>query len=280
MTQPVVTSGDESNPDDDKSQKEELSTSDDDSFMSDIAQTLQHEHERYVAHDNEKVDDASKNPPGAIGGGDHFFYDENADDEDAAYVEQHLRRHVAMQNSRHHEQDPSASAQRQHKAEQPKHVNKKDTEKNQKLNPATKSAKSPCYSDAVLSCPCCFLTVCMDCQQHDTNPNQYRAMFVMNIIVRWDLVLTYDLKQKRLVPYSKRPLTSDSHNDNTASTGSYNNNYNNNIPVVIEENMDTKLTQEQEEIYYTVCCSNCQTQVASLDMRDEVYHFYGCLASS
>eukprot|EP00978_Attheya_sp_CCMP212_P038413 scaffold190231_cov20-Attheya_sp.AAC.1 len=36
----------------------------------------------------------------------------------------------------------------------------------------------------------------------------------------------------------------------------------------------------EPEIYYSVYCNNCQTEVAALDMTDEVYYFYGCLASS
>ena len=35
-------------------------------------------------------------------------------------------------------------------------------------------------SDAILSCPNCMTTVCLDCQQHDYMANQYRAMFVRN----------------------------------------------------------------------------------------------------
>lgn len=35
-------------------------------------------------------------------------------------------------------------------------------------------------SDAILSCPLCFTTLCIDCQQHDKYDNQFRAMFVMN----------------------------------------------------------------------------------------------------
>ena len=44
----------------------------------------------------------------------------------------------------------------------------------------------PRTSDAVLSCPRCFTTVCMDCQQHERYANQFRAMFVMNIGVDWN----------------------------------------------------------------------------------------------
>lgn len=35
-------------------------------------------------------------------------------------------------------------------------------------------------SDAILSCPQCFTTLCLECQQHAHQHNQFRAMFVMN----------------------------------------------------------------------------------------------------
>lgn len=40
-------------------------------------------------------------------------------------------------------------------------------------------------SDAILSCPQCFTTVCVECQQHATRDNQFRAMFVMNCRCVW-----------------------------------------------------------------------------------------------
>ena len=35
-------------------------------------------------------------------------------------------------------------------------------------------------SDAILSCPGCLTTVCIDCQRHEFYTTQYRAMFTMN----------------------------------------------------------------------------------------------------
>ena len=35
-------------------------------------------------------------------------------------------------------------------------------------------------SDAILSCPGCLTTVCIDCQQHAVFENQFRAMYTMN----------------------------------------------------------------------------------------------------
>lgn len=35
-------------------------------------------------------------------------------------------------------------------------------------------------SDAILSCPGCFTTVCIDCQRHERHENQFRALLTMN----------------------------------------------------------------------------------------------------
>jgi hypothetical protein len=35
-------------------------------------------------------------------------------------------------------------------------------------------------TDAILSCPCCFAIVCLDCQRHAKFLHQYRAVFVQN----------------------------------------------------------------------------------------------------
>ncbi|CAI9096978.1 OLC1v1033257C1 [Oldenlandia corymbosa var. corymbosa] len=42
-----------------------------------------------------------------------------------------------------------------------------------------KRRKGP-NSDAVLTCPACFTTLCLDCQRHEKYLTQYRAMFVVN----------------------------------------------------------------------------------------------------
>mmetsp|Transcript_7187 Transcript_7187/g.10532 ORF Transcript_7187/g.10532 Transcript_7187/m.10532 type:complete len:195 (-) Transcript_7187:77-661(-) len=111
----------------------------------------------------------------------------------------------------------------------------------------TIKALKPRTSDAVLSCPCCLQTVCMDCQKHERYDNQFRAMFVMNIGVDWEKILMYSEGEKSLV-------------ERTDET--------------------TNGADASDEIYYSVHCGNCKTSVAALDMRDEVYHFFGCVASS
>ena len=98
-------------------------------------------------------------------------------------------------------------------------------------------------TDAILSCTCCFTVVCMDCQRHERYATQFRAMFVMNIHVDWTLTLVYQDETQQLVKQNE--------NDN-----------------------DTK------ELYYSVHCQNCNTQVAALDRVEEIYHFFACLASN
>jgi len=55
-------------------------------------------------------------------------------------------------------------------------------------------------SDAVLTCPSCMVTLCIDCQRHEVYSDQFRAMFVMNVrvattpsthLLRWKLPETY-----------------------------------------------------------------------------------------
>ena len=39
-------------------------------------------------------------------------------------------------------------------------------------------------------------------------------------------------------------------------------------------------TSENKNVYYSVFCSYCRLELAALDMNDEIYYFFGCIASS
>ena len=86
---------------------------------------------------------------------------------------------------------------------------------------------------ATLQCPLCFTTICMDCQPHEKYQNQFRAMFVMNIVVDWN----------------------DTVND-------------------LVEGVEGVVTK-----YYKTQCCSCGTVVAGLDYDEEIYYFFGILAS-
>jgi hypothetical protein len=214
--------------------------------------------------DSSSADNDALFPPAAESeqdAGDEL-YDPHGDEENEAFVYKHMRcglpETVQVRNA----------AQKN---------NREETKRLQALKPR--------HSDAVLSCPCCFEIVCMDCQQHDRHANQFRAMFVMNVAVHWDHVLTYDTAVQGLVRVTDpvggvgagggEVSAEDSQMNSSIhippESGSSDSNSNN--------NGNRNKGEKDTEYYYQTVCANCQTQVAALDMTNEVYHFYGCLAS-
>ncbi|KAI3765418.1 hypothetical protein L2E82_15451 [Cichorium intybus] len=96
------------------------------------------------------------------------------------------------------------------------------------------------YSDAVLTCPACFTTLCLECQRHEKYVTQYRAIFVLNCKIKKGQVSNKgSLKRKRV---RKGGGLIDG------------------------------------ESFSPVCCSVCETEVGVID-DDEVYHFYNVLPS-
>ncbi|KAH3848180.1 hypothetical protein DPMN_090539 [Dreissena polymorpha] len=106
-------------------------------------------------------------------------------------------------------------------------------------------------SDAILDCPACMTTLCLDCQRHDVYNNQYRAMFVSHCKVDTSELLKFP-KGSKLSKKQKRVRTGDS--AETADDGN------------------------TGEMFNPVKCEECNTVVAVYD-RDEVYHFFNVLAS-
>jgi len=183
------------------------------------------------------------------------LYDDNLDDEDEAYVYRNMRgglqETVMVRQEENAESSPTQLSVQENATARPMKMLK------------------PRGSDAVLSCPCCFNIVCMDCQRHQRYLNQFRAMFVMGITVDWQSRLIYDEDQRILVP---KPQQSHPNNQIPLDTG----HELNDIGEIVHEDR----LQYKEGEYFPVLCGNCRTQVAALDMIEEVYHFHGCLESS
>ncbi|XP_029585591.1 E2F-associated phosphoprotein [Salmo trutta] len=119
-------------------------------------------------------------------------------------------------------------------------------------------------SDAVLNCPACMTTLCLDCQRHDKYRTQYRAMFVMNCTVNKEEILRYKtLNEKNLRSRKRRKGHQP---EPTAST------------TMEATDSGAVLGMGGEEIYHPVQCTECSTEVAVFD-KDEVYHFFNILAS-
>jgi hypothetical protein len=179
------------------------------------------------------------------------LYDRNLDEEDEAYVYRHMRGGIVETvtfRTKSESSDPNAAS-------------------SEATTTQTRKVLKPRYSDAVLSCPCCFNIVCMDCQRHQRYPNQFRAMFVMGITVDWQSKLIYDEVRQVLVPKPPQPT-----NEVPSDT----------LPVLNDsgEPVNNHMNHYVKGEYFPVLCQNCGTQVASLDMVEEIYHFHGCLESS
>lgn len=119
-------------------------------------------------------------------------------------------------------------------------------------------------SDAVLNCPSCMITLCMDCQRHEKYRTQYRAMFVMNCTVNKEEVLRYKAPQKK----QKRQRKKRRHDQVDAEAEG-----------TQQGTTDSRLVgMDEDETYHPVQCTECSTEVAVYD-KDEVYHFFNILAS-
>ncbi|ESQ40775.1 hypothetical protein EUTSA_v10014924mg [Eutrema salsugineum] len=102
-------------------------------------------------------------------------------------------------------------------------------------------------SDAVLSCPACFTTVCLECQRHEQYVTQFRAVFVVNCEVDKDKVL-----QHSAVPSKVGKRMRDSEKQETGSA--------------------------DNERLNPVICSTCSTEIGVVD-GEEIYHFFNVIPS-
>ncbi|XP_059447174.1 uncharacterized protein LOC132178690 [Corylus avellana] len=104
-----------------------------------------------------------------------------------------------------------------------------------------------CNSDAVLSCPACFTTLCLECQRHEKYVTQYRAVFAMNCKIGSDQV------SQQNNPNQRRGKRGRKSGENEAGSAG-------------------------GEPLHKVSCSVCSTEVGIID-EDEVYHFFDVLPS-
>lgn len=108
-------------------------------------------------------------------------------------------------------------------------------------------------SDAQLSCPCCFATLCLQCQQHALYHTQFRALSVMNCVVKTQQVLTAEVE----VPPQQQQ---GSGRRKRRAPG----------------NADAGGARQEQ--LHPVCCAVCDTQVGARD-EDGVIHFFQVLSS-
>ncbi|XP_061843666.1 E2F-associated phosphoprotein isoform X2 [Nerophis lumbriciformis] len=207
----------------------------------------------YFDSDSDQEDDQPSSSSGrrraqrVILTNDELLYDPDEDERDQAWVDARRRRYNRKR--------PSTAA-----------------------NGRRSQAASLPSSDAVLNCPACMTTLCLDCQRHDKYRTQYRAMFVMNCTVRKDQVLRYQGPTGRKPRGRKRRKAEDETPERVPER----------VPVQVPERVPVQVPEQApqrvpagmdaDEVYRPVCCSECSTEVAVMD-KDEVYHFFNILSS-
>ncbi|CCI50343.1 unnamed protein product [Albugo candida] len=131
------------------------------------------------------------------------FYGDQLDESDQKWVDQHLRSHSPI-----------------HK----------------------KCSDSNSTNDAHLSCPCCFLTVCMDSERHVRYQHQYRALHAINCRVCRNKIITHTTMDRKC-------------SEKSSDIG------------------DRRCILENDDDFFLVQCSDCGTTVGVYD-RNDVYHFF------
>ena len=282
----------------------------------DTSTTSAQDHDDDDDDGNDSVNEDEMKESAAAGSDD--FYCSNLDDEDEAYVYKHLRsgreetlhvRRMRQQQQNEEQQGDNSSKMNLKSSGKTSSSKEATTQTNNPSQPSTNNLLQqarllkPRTSDAILSCPRCFNVVCMDCQQHERYANQYRAMFVMNIGVDWTKKMMYDDVVGGLKARSSN-ITSDGADDAGGGSGG-----GRSLEGRMEEEGDEEEDEDEsmpdriphddivqsrhatntnavlessakKEVYYAVHCSYCTLELAALDMDDEIYYFFGCIASS
>ncbi|PIK57493.1 putative E2F-associated phosphoprotein-like [Apostichopus japonicus] len=169
-----------------------------------------------------------------------LFYDPDIDDQNQKWVDN--------QRSRYYPSKPGTLASL---------PTKSSTAQKRLKSPSSETERGggP-KSDAILNCPACMATLCLDCQRHEIYPTQYRAMFVLNCAIIRSETLKYKPGEKKKRKWKKKSKSKSNQEDDMEATSSTN--------------------DGTEESYHPVKCAECNTEVAVYD-SDEVYHFFNVI---
>ncbi|CBN78710.1 e2f-associated phosphoprotein [Ectocarpus siliculosus] len=133
-------------------------------------------------------------------------------------------------------------------------------------------------SDAQLSCPLCFTTVCLECQRHAKYYNQFRAVTGINVNINYDVFLTLDDVSGG---GSRRRRGRRKGNGTTAAAASVARDIGGGGGLDRRNQsaqVDGEDREEEQETFHPVSCGECDHRVGVYDV-DEVFHFFGVVAS-
>ena len=133
-------------------------------------------------------------------------------------------------------------------------------------NLESKITYADAVTDAILNCPCCMTTLCMDSQRHDKYKTQYRAMFVSNCKINQDELLKYPKEE-----FESQALNAKKMRKNKSKAQSVSNE--------AKEKMESKTGEQDFDIFRPVMCQICCTEVGVYEESEEIYHFFNVLTS-
>lgn len=142
-------------------------------------------------------------------------------------------------------------------------------------------------SDAQLSCPLCFTTVCLECQRHARYSNQFRAVTGINVFVNYDVFLSLDQvsggggggggKRGRKQRASRASATSAARDiGDGVRRGAQQQPPGGGVRGGGRQGGEEE--EVEEEMFHPVCCVECDHRVGVYD-AEEIFHFFGVVAS-
>ncbi|XP_022110335.1 E2F-associated phosphoprotein-like [Acanthaster planci] len=223
-----------------------------DEFYNDIYFDSDDETEEAAAANKANSSQRNKKTPGKhrVFTNDELLYDPEIDDRNQEWVDRQRSRYYPHQTK----QESSA----------PQAGNRDCPEDSVSTSAAAGKEETPVIpkSDAVLNCPACLTTLCLDCQRHELYTHQYRAMFVLNCTIVRSERLIYTIPEKAR---QRKKGRKKGHKRQLVKTDE------------AEGAVPSSATSQQEH-YHPVRCSKCNTEVAVYD-SDEVFHFFNVITS-
>ncbi|CAM9839517.1 unnamed protein product [Ectocarpus fasciculatus] len=152
-------------------------------------------------------------------------------------------------------------------------------EKQREVRSNNQQGKMDVASDAQLSCPLCFTTVCLECQRHAKYYNQFRAVTGINVNVNFDVFLTLDDVSGGGGSGSRRRKGRRKGDGKTAAAASVARDGGGGLDRRDQTaHVDAEDREEEQETFHPVSCGECDHRVGVYDV-DEVFHFFGVVAS-
>eukprot|EP00668_Euglena_longa_P045462 GGOE01061126.1.p1 GENE.GGOE01061126.1~~GGOE01061126.1.p1 ORF type:complete len:266 (+),score=74.78 GGOE01061126.1:73-798(+) len=146
-------------------------------------------------------------------------------------------------------------------------------------------------SDALLSCPCCFATVCLDCVRHDEGSNEWRAIDVLNCVTDSSKLFVYrEPEEPRTRKEANRTQrggrAKKAARDDGSDADGDDDEDEDDVPLKLHSSnplheipLGSEAGMAPEDLYRTVHCEGCGVQVGVVDLNG-IYHLFSVVPSN